>query len=311
MLRPYDRKLVAWIYTCSKMHNSGFLAAFLAVLGVCLLTVGITRGASRQSKSVVELQKGFRRQSRLQALDFDTVTVGPYANYDAQTWYFHPNGMSRDQVVCLDELQDLDVTLLQDAVIYQEVTNQNREEGRLVPWDWNDVIYQQTGDAPVITHEPGYSVDDISSYLQAVEGHLVPWDWDDVIYQDVSQNSEQNANTIPQAVEVLNNSQQACGNHPLSRFEIRAHDRITHHPFMVAFRCGRLVIWFSCISGSSRVLLLLLLLLQQQQQQQQQEEEEEERRRKKAGGAGAGAGDRRAGGTAEVHAEGPIAVEST
>ncbi|EKX46537.1 hypothetical protein GUITHDRAFT_152396 [Guillardia theta CCMP2712] len=152
------------------MQNLGFMAAALAVVGVCLLTVGISRGAIRQSNSIVELQRGFRRQSRLQALDFDTVTVGPYGNYDAQTWYFHPNGMSRDQ----------------DAVIYQGITNQNQEEGRLVPWDWNDVIYQQTGDAP------------------PVEGRLVPWDWDDVMYQDVvSESSQQNANTIPQDNEVM------------------------------------------------------------------------------------------------------------
>ena len=66
---------------------------------------------------------------RRQSLDHDSMTIGPYGTYDAQTYYFNPNGISTVG----------DNTMYQPEII---VDGMAPEGERLMPWKWDEAVYQ-------------------------------------------------------------------------------------------------------------------------------------------------------------------------
>ena len=98
---------------------------------------------------------------RRQSLLYDSVTVGPYGSYDAQTYYFGTNGVQ----------QEGDGTMYQPEIVYDALAPEGE---RLVPWRWNEVEYQDGPDMGNLAAPPP-------------KNPLVPWTWDDVIYQTPEQ----------------------------------------------------------------------------------------------------------------------------
>ncbi|KAJ1491674.1 hypothetical protein T484DRAFT_1932815 [Baffinella frigidus] len=143
--------------------------AAAALAGVALCCVAVT---SLGPSSRVELVQ--RRRQQL----YDSVSVGPYGGYDARTYYFPEEGTDGGMYQSVGKDYNA-IQPIPDNNIYQNFQGPSPPQGSLVPWTWEDAMYQGQAEPTVESR-----------------GSLMPWTWEDAVYQGAAGPASNNfANT--------------------------------------------------------------------------------------------------------------------